>query len=119
MKTDVRFKLNGVEVGIDTTATNINYEYQYQSNIPIANAGISTVEVEDISPHPITVRSTASVQFQVKLLVPKITLSQANTSLQPSVTVVTATITNRPPNSAVQFSMDGNILKLDSVSPYK
>ena len=53
MNTDVRFQLNGVEVGIDTTATNINYEYQYQSNIPIANAGIYTVEVEDISPPPI------------------------------------------------------------------
>jgi Collagen triple helix repeat (20 copies) len=122
LNTDVRFKLNGTIVGIDTSATTINVngqaQYQYQFNIPIPAAGIVSIEAEDINPatSPATVRSTASVSFELKLNSPTITLAKTATTLSPN--LVTATITNRPTGSSVRFTMDGVVLKEDSQSPY-
>jgi len=80
INTDVRFKLNGAVVGVDTNATNIGTtafpQYQYGLTILINNAGINEIEVEDITDtQPILVRSTDKIYFEVKANVPAIVLN--------------------------------------------
>lgn len=118
INTDVRFKLNGSIVGIDRSATSINVngfvEYQYQFNVPIPAAGIHLIEAEDIDPG-MTIRSTDSISFELKLNDPKITLTETTTTLAK---LVTATIANRPTGALIRFSLNGTVLKEDSTSPF-
>ncbi len=122
LNTDVRFKLNGTIAGIDTSATTINVsgtpQYQYQFNVPVPTAGIQSIEVEDINQAtvPATVRSQASVGFELKLNSTTITLTKTATTLSPN--LVTATITNRPTGSSVRFTLNGKIIKQDSTAPF-
>ena len=122
LNTDVRFKLNGTVVGIDTSATTINTngtpQYQYQFNVPVPAAGIFAIEVEDInqSTVPVTVRSQAQVSFELKLNEPTITLAKTATTLAPN--LVTATVANRPTGSSVRFTLNGNVLKQDNSVPF-
>ena len=122
INTDFRFKLNGAVAGIDTSATTINVDgtrqYQYQFNVPVPAAGIQSIEVEDINQAtvPATVRSQATLSFELKLNEPTITLAKTATTLAPN--LVTATIANRPTGSSVRFTLNGKIVKEDTTAPF-
>ncbi len=119
INTDVRFKLNGTIVGIDTSATTVSVngipEYRYSFNVPVPAAGIHSIEVEDINQAtvPATVRSQATLNFETKLVEPTVTLTQGK-----PLNMVTATIANRPPGSFVRFLLNGKIIKEDTTAPF-
>ena len=120
--TDVRFKLNGVVVGTDTTATNVGTTaapiYQFGMSIPINTAGVHLIEVEDISgTAPVTVRSTAQINFEVKVNAPTIALRAP--VLYSGQTVVVADVAYPPTNSFVRFTLNGTIIKESPWIPFE
>jgi hypothetical protein len=121
INTDVRFKLNGAVVGIDTMATNIgtaaNPQYQYGLTILINNAGINEIEVEDITgTQPILVRSTDKIYFEVKANVPAIVLNPP--VLFSGQTLVLAEVQYLPTNGFVRFTLNDQIIKESPWIPF-
>jgi len=116
LNTDARFKLNGQVIGIDTSATTVNIagtpEYRYTLNYPIPTQGNQELVVEDFDAKlPDVVKSSASVNFELKYNAPTLAIAQVDN-------LVTATITNRPATgSFVRFTLNGNVLKEDNTSP--
>ena len=120
--TDVRFKLNGTVVGTDATATNVGTtaapQYQFGMSITINTAGNHLIEVEDITgTAPVTVRSTAQRNFQVKLNTPTIALRDP--ILYSGQTVVVADVEYPPTNSFVRFTLNGSIIKESPWVPFE
>ena len=121
INTDVRFKLNGVVVGIDTMATNIgtaaNPQYHYGLTILINNAGINEIEVEDITgTQPILIRSTDKINFEVKANVPAIVLNPP--VLFSGQTLVLAEVQYLPTNGFVRFTLNDQIIKESPWIPF-
>ena len=121
INTDVRFKLNGAVVGIDTMATNIgtaaNPQYQYGLTILINNAGINEIEVEDITgTQPILIRSTDKINFEVKANVPAIVLNPP--VLFSGQTLVLAEVQYLPTNGFVRFTLNDQIIKESPWIPF-
>jgi|GEM_PF-3349229 Collagen triple helix repeat (20 copies). len=116
LNTDARFKLNGQVIGIDTSAITVNIagtpEYRYTLNYPIPTQGNQELVVEDFDAKlPDVVKSSASVNFELKYNAPTLAIAQVDN-------LVTATITNRPATgSFVRFTLNGKVLKEDKSSP--
>jgi hypothetical protein len=121
INTDIRFKLNGAVVGIDTNATNIGTtaspQYQYGLTILINNAGINEIEVEDITgTQPVIVRSTDKIYFEVKANVPVIVLNPP--VLFSGQTSVLAEVQYLPTNGFVRFTLNDQIIKESPWIPF-
>jgi hypothetical protein len=121
INTDVRFKLNGAVVGVDTNATNIGTtaspSYQYGLTILINNAGINEIEGEDITgTQPILVRSTDKINFEVKANVPAIVLNSP--VLFSGQTLVLAEVQYLPTNGFVGFTLNDQIIKESPWIPF-